>query len=333
MGKRIYAKRTLSHLLLLLMLTHCSQKSETYEEQIMIKGGLIIQTGWNSTADEDIENGFVLIEKGKIKQVVIWSDTISYPKKTKIIDANGKYIVPGLIDGFAVINNQAFVHTTRYSLDIAPENMAKSVANEPFSDQLDSPKWKYYQYLSSIDVTDSVVLKYAKKLGSANSHLMPTLSLLYLDLLRHENPWNDPLADLINANDINNRADKVSGNHNYSKEVQAAYTNLALKVLELEQQYYRKGAKYLTGSACDVWGTMPGISLHAELELLQKIGLTDRQILASASANFSDAFGWKKGKIAEGYDADILILDENPLENIENLKKINLLLLKGEVIS
>lgn len=433
--------KALFYLFLVLMLAYCSKKSETDEEQILIKGGLIINTDWNSTSEEDIKNGFVLIEKGKIQRIGIYSDTISFAEKAQIIDASGKYIVPGLIDGFAVINNQAyanafllsgvtsiigvesarrgklfeagtpspeifklgqagdtiqskdqiagvfeesardnikimllmykltpellnysldltrkyqmgsigelgmtsykqavesgvqaFVHSTRYSLDIAPAEMSRAVAIEPFSDQLTSPKWKYYQYLSSVNINDTAVLRNAKNLGSGNSYLMPTLSLLYLDLPGHKNPWEEAVAIIINADDINNPADRISGNHIYTREEQAAYTKLALKVIELEQQYFLHGAKYLAGSACDVWGTMPGISLHTELELLQKVGLNNRQLLASASSNFHEAFGWKKGKLAEGFDADILILDENPLENIENLKKIHLLLLKGEVI-
>jgi len=114
--------------------------------------------------------------------------------------------------------------------------------------------------------------------------------------------------------------------------VQNAYTKMALKEIELEQKYYQHSAKYLAGSGSDVWGTMPGISLHTELELLKRIGLNNRQLIASATTNFANAFGWRKGKIEKGFDADILILNENPIENIENLKNIHTLILKGNQI-
>jgi len=42
---------------------------------------------------------------------------------------------------------------------------------------------------------------------------------------------------------------------------------------------------------------MPGISLHQELELLTKIGLSKRQALAAATSNFSEIFKWKDFKI------------------------------------
>ena len=428
-------------LILLLLLIKCKQASENNEKLILIKGGTIINVEWNGSAADDIENGFILIKKNKIIRVGKLEDTTSLPENAKIIDATGKYIVPGLIDGFAVINNQnyanafllsgvtsivgvestrrgdlfenaeptpeifklgevgdtiqtkeeiakdfensleknmrvmllmykltpellqyslnladkyhmatigelgftsyekginmgvqAFVHTTRYSLDIVSEEMAYAVAKEPFSNELNSPKWKYYQFLYSLNVEDSVVIKHAINLGKGNSYLMPTMSLLYLDFPEHKNPWNEAVAKFINPDDINNPANKETGNHDYTAEVQKNYTKMALKEIELEQKYYQHGAKYLAGSGCDVWGTMPGISLHSELALLKTIGLNNRQLIASATYNFNKAFAWKKGKIENGFDADILILNENPIENIENLKGIHTLFLKGKLI-
>jgi len=44
----------------------------------------------------------------------------------------------------------AFVHTTRYSLGLAPAEMARAVAEQPFSDDLESPKWQYYKWLTRL---------------------------------------------------------------------------------------------------------------------------------------------------------------------------------------
>ncbi|RLD65345.1 MAG: hypothetical protein DRI95_08940 [Bacteroidetes bacterium] len=428
-------------LLSVLVLIQCKQAPENNEKLILIKGGTIINAKWNGSEADDIKNGFILIKNDKIIRVGKLEDTTSLPEKVQIIDAEGKYIVPGLIDGFAVINNQAysnafllsgvtsiigvestrrgdlfenaeptpeifklgevgdtiqtkeeiakdfensleqnmkvmllmykltpellqyslnlaneyhmatigelgftsykkgvdlgvhaFVHTTRYSLDIASKEMANAVAKEPFSNELNSPKWKYYQFLYSLNVEDSSVIKHAINLGNGNSYLMPTMSLLYLDFPEHKNPWNETVAKIINPDDINNPANRETGNHDYTDEVQKNYTKMALKEIELEQKYYQYGAKYIAGSGCDVWGTMPGISLHTELALLKTIGLTNRQLIASTTTNFSNAFAWEKGKIEKGFDADILILNENPIENIDNLKSIHSLFLKGKLI-
>jgi imidazolonepropionase-like amidohydrolase len=105
-------------------------------------------------------------------------------------------------------------------------------------------------------------------------------------------------------------------------------------VLKIEQSYRQAGACYLAGSATDVWGTMPGISLHVELKLLHKIGLSNRQVIAAATSNFARAFGWNHtGQMKPGCTADILILEKNPLEDLENLKQINRLFLRGREIN
>jgi len=41
----------------------------------------------------------------------------------------------------------------------------------------------------------------------------------------------------------------------------------------------------------------------------------------------------RTGKLEPGYDADVLILDKNPLENLENLKKIHILINNGKQIN
>lgn len=227
----------------------------------------------------------------------------------------------------------AFVHSTRYSLDAAPENLIRAVADHPFSDDLDSPKWRYYKFLTELNLNDPKLLCHAQQLGRAGTFIMPTLSLLYLDLPGSKNPWNEPIAKILSPADINNPADLKTGKHNYDAPHQQAYTKLGMQMLKIEKLYKQAGAKYLAGSATDVWGTMPGISLHTELELLHRIGLTNRQAIAAATTNFAEAFHWQHAaQIKPGCIADILILEKNPLVDLNNLKEIDILILRGEII-
>ena len=78
-------------------------------------------------------------------------------------------------------------------------------------------------------------------------------------------------------------------------------------------------------------GTMPGISLHTELELLVRLGLSPREALAAATNNYALQFGWNElGLIAPGRRADILVLDSDPTANIWNARRISGVLLDGE---
>ncbi len=230
------------------------------------------------------------------------------------------------------IGIDAFVHTTRYSLDVAPRPMAQAVAHEPFSNDLESPKWKYYTYLTQLKKGDSLLEVHAKNLAASNSYIMPTMSLSYLDLPDSKNPWLDPVAKILDSKDINRAADKITGKHSIDSLEQAAYTNLiTTETTVIEPTYYKAGAKYLSGSATDVWGTMPGISLHTELMLLHtKAGLTNEEVLAATTSNFNKAFGWKIGSIQPGFEADLLILNKNPLEDLKNLNSIDRIFIDGE---
>jgi len=230
------------------------------------------------------------------------------------------------------IGLDAFVHTTRYSLDAAPREMAKEVAKYPFSNALQSPKWLYYKYLSKLSLNDELLIKHAINLGKSKSFIQPTLSLLYLDMELSTNPWNEKVATIINTEDVDAPANKTTGKHDYEMDVQEAYSAVAKNVLNIERLYYQNGARYLAGSATDVWGTMPGISLHTELKLLSQIGLTNREVLAATTENFNLAYGWLQGKIEQNFSANLLILEQNPLENLDHLKDINTLILNGKVI-
>jgi hypothetical protein len=255
------------------------------------------------------------------------------PEQTKIVYEYAKSLGMATIGEMAMttyeeamaIGVDAFVHTTRYSLDVASREMAGAVALEPFSNDLNSSKWKYYKFLTTLSRDNPALLEHARNLAASDSYIMPTMSLSYLDLPEAQNPWADPLAKILDSKDINRPADPVTGKHSIDAEEQAAYSNLiANETSVIEPVYYKAGAKYLSGSATDVWGTMPGISLHTELMLLHtKPGLSLAEVLAATTVNFSNAFGWKVGQLKPGFEADILVLDKDPLIDLANFTAIN----------
>jgi hypothetical protein len=262
------------------------------------------------------------------------------PKQLELAHTEAKKLDMGTIGelGFSSYKEgmnlgvDAFVHTTRYSLDVAPDSMALKVAEQPFSNNLGSPKWRYYQYLTNLKEGNKDLLQHAKNLGNSKSYIMPTFGLLYLDMPFGKNPWKEKVASIIDAKDVNRPADKVTGKHNYPPDELAAYQKLGFNELMIESTYYKNGAHYISGSGTDVWGTMPGISLHQELEVLSRIGLTNREVLASSTSNFNAAFGLKFGKLESGFKANILILDKNPLEDLKHLKEKKILILNGKQI-
>jgi len=224
-----------------------------------------------------------------------------------------------------------FVHTSRYSLELAPPELRKEVAGAPFG----PPRLKYYEFLARLRATDPAVKQYASVLASGRVGLIPTLSLLYLELPDHENPWKEPAAAILDPKDIHRPANPMTGKpDNGDQSVSDCFPpGMAENELRIEEQYQDAGARYLAGSGTDAFGTLPGISLHTELKLLTRIGLTPRQALAAATSNFGELFGWKNvGQVKSGKNADLLVLDENPIRDVSNLKKIRMVILNGEIL-
>ena len=86
---------------------------------------------------------------------------------------------------------------------------------------------------------------------------------------------------------------------------------------------HRAGIPILAGSDSPNLGTTTGASIHQELELLVKAGLSPSEALSSATSLPAEAFGLKdRGRIAPGYRADLLLVDGDPTRQITDTRKI-----------
>jgi adenine deaminase len=107
----------------------------------------------------------------------------------------------------------------------------------------------------------------------------------------------------------------------------------ALRLWRINQTLFAAYPHYLAASGAPVQGALPGISMHTELELLVRLGLSPREALAAATNNYSLQFGWHElGLIAPGRRADILVVDGDPTMNIWNARRISGLIMSGNVI-
>ncbi len=80
-------------------------------------------------------------------------------------------------------------------------------------------------------------------------------------------------------------------------------------------------------------GQLQGLGAHWELWMLQQGGMTNQQALNCATINGAKYLGMEKeiGSLAVGKLADLVILDANPLENIQNSEKISMVMVNGRL--
>lgn len=91
------------------------------------------------------------------------------------------------------------------------------------------------------------------------------------------------------------------------------------------------GIKLLFGSDSPHLFSVPGFSVHHEIAALKRAGLSDYQVLQAATANPGAYFGKEgiMGVVQQGGDADLLLLDANPLADAANVDAISGVILAG----
>jgi len=107
------------------------------------------------------------------------------------------------------------------------------------------------------------------------------------------------------------------------------------KIMEEIPRAQALGVRFLAGTDVTIAYTYPGFSLHDELELLVQAGLTPMQALETATTNPASLLGLSKtwGKVETGYVANLLLLNANPLVNIENTQKIDAVIANGKLLN
>jgi imidazolonepropionase-like amidohydrolase len=103
--------------------------------------------------------------------------------------------------------------------------------------------------------------------------------------------------------------------------------------LSVVREMHRAGVEFMAGTDLP-YPALPGWGLHDELALLLRGGLSPLEALRAATANPARFFGKVEqfGSVEEGKAADLVLLDANPLLNIENVRKIRAVVVNGKYL-
>jgi hypothetical protein len=210
----------------------------------------------------------------------------------------------------------------------------------PEADSLKNPNhWKAYfskskakivQQFDSVQAKDLMQLMHQK-----NAYWTPTLQTLKFEASAHKNEFTDN----ENLNYITNVRKqlwwKYDTDHNKEKNLESEGISVSEQFYEASKKQVamanKLGVPIMAGTDVTDSYVFAGFSLHDELYELTRSGLSNLEALQSATivpAKFSNQIN-DYGTIEIGKKADLILLDKNPLENIQNSESIDAVLLNG----
>ena len=183
--------------------------------------------------------------------------------------------------------------------------------------------------------SDQKAAELVRKFWAQRTWQTPTLILLRNDAFPASdlNFPSDPNTKYVPAKFLEgwreNFEEQVKNTSAEESSLRAALLEKSLALVGLMQ---KGGVRILAGTDSAAPYIIPGFSLHEELALLVKAGLTPMQALQAATRNPAEFLGRldSQGTIAVGKNADLVLLDANPLDDIHNTQKIHAVILRGK---
>jgi imidazolonepropionase-like amidohydrolase len=113
------------------------------------------------------------------------------------------------------------------------------------------------------------------------------------------------------------------------KKLDEAYS----RALQITGIFHSENVRFVVGTDLAGRNIFPGFSVHDELALLVKAGLTPMEAIVAATRHSAELLGKaeKLGTLEQGKVADLVLLDENPLEDVANTKKISAVIANGRL--
>ncbi|HSJ68655.1 MAG TPA: amidohydrolase family protein, partial [Anditalea sp.] len=166
--------------------------------------------------------------------------------------------------------------------------------------------------------------------SQSNSGYTPTLIVNYSGLnseyywYQHTNVWeNEKLLNFTPRGIIDARS------RHRTMAPDEEYENGHIKTSKAVNELAKKGVKVNLGGH----GQLQGLGAHWELWSLQQGGMSNHDALKAATINGANYIGAGAdiGSLKIGKLADLIVMDENPLENIRNSESISHTMINGRL--
>ena len=181
----------------------------------------------------------------------------------------------------------------------------------------------------------ATVASTARALAQTRVTIVPTL-VVHDMLARLDNPI---LLNRPGMEDVPNTAESVRSVPSLLRRTGwqpsdfAAFRRSRPRIDQFVREYKRAGGPIAAGSDAANQLLIPGYSLHEEMALLVGAGLTPLEAITAATRRGAQLLRADSlGLVAAGKVADLVVLNGNPLSNINATRNIAMVMVRGRII-
>ncbi|MFD4674668.1 amidohydrolase family protein [Lentzea sp. NPDC058450] len=180
-----------------------------------------------------------------------------------------------------------------------------------------------FERQATLSHSRSKAVRLANSLRRNNSALCPTMVTMRVLSSPADRFANDPNLKYLPAFYRDYWRDSLKSWAPTTPQETRQQADFLKRRMDQTAEMHDHGVEVLTGTDAGNPYTFPGFSLHDELELLTEAGLSPRAVLDAATRN---------SKIKPGAEANLVVLDGNPLTDIRNTRRIHTVLTRGRVL-
>ena len=176
------------------------------------------------------------------------------------------------------------------------------------------------------------VRELCEKMLQYNVKICPTMVCMD-QAMKFPNYWNPNNQVIESVTKFEYLMEEWTNNTQYVEAIQTRTAIINNLTKMVAKTYYDLGGTVVAGTDTPaLLYTYPGMALHRELEIFVEIGFSELEALQAATVNAAKSINLEDiGTIKEGKIADLVILHNNPLEDIKNTKDISLIVKGGKV--
>lgn len=191
-----------------------------------------------------------------------------------------------------------------------------------------------YKWFEYVDLESKEISELIQTLKSNGTSIDPTLVVFHATFFGNTGEYQaNKMLNELPAELINNWRNAFNFNLGWEEIHFTEAQKVWPKVQQFVKLLHTNDVLLTAGTDANNPWIVPGDSFHKELSLLKDCGLSNAEVLKIATLNGAKLLEIddRTGSIEEGKEADLVLLNSNPLDDIQNSSDISMILLNGKV--